>query len=359
MNSALYGYRAIAVKETMHLQRDRTTLFIALIVPVIQLLLYGYAIDFDVRHVPTVVVDMDRSRESREYIQTLHNTQYLDMVRIASSPDEAERAIRSGECHVGVVIPPDFGRLKGGATPPQVRVMVDGSDSQVATRARIAFSAPSSAPAVDLRMNVLYNPNSRTQIYMIPGLAAILLQLITVSLTSASLVREREQGTLEQLMVSPVGRLGLMLGKLTPYFFLAVVEMCAILFMGYLLFDVRIVGSVYLLLLMSLPFILASLALGLLISTTAQNQAQSMQLSMLTMMPTILLSGFVFPLETMPGPLYLLAHVFPVTYFLQIIRGVVVRGANFYDLWPNFVALLILMVVMIATATVRFQKSTA
>ena len=359
MNSALYGYRAIAVKETMHLQRDRTTLFIALIVPVIQLLLYGYAIDFDVRHVPTVVVDMDRSRESREYIQTLHNTQYLDMVRIASSPDEAERAIWSGECHVGVVIPPDFGRLKGGATPPQVRVMVDGSDSQVATRARIAFSAPSSAPAVDLRMNVLYNPNSRTQIYMIPGLAAILLQLITVSLTSASLVREREQGTLEQLMVSPVGRLGLMLGKLTPYFFLAVVEMCAILFMVYLLFDVRIVGSVYLLLLMSLPFILASLALGLLISTTAQNQAQSMQLSMLTMMPTILLSGFVFPLETMPGPLYLLAHVFPVTYFLQIIRGVVVRGANFYDLWPNFVALLILMVVMIATATVRFQKSTA
>jgi ABC transporter DrrB family efflux protein len=355
----LYGYRSVALKEAMHIQRDRATLFFALIIPVVQLLLYGYAIDFDVRHIPTVVVDMDHSRESREYIQSLHNTQYLDFVRIAGSPDEAERAIRSGDCHVGVIIPPDFARLKGSSTPPQVRVMVDGSDSQVATRARFAFVSPPATPAVDARMNVLYNPNSRTQIYMIPGLAAILLQLITVSLTSASLVREREQGTLEQLMVSPVGRLGLMLGKLTPYFVLAVIEMCAILVMGYLLFDVRVTGSVLQLLLMSLPFIIASLALGLLISTSAQNQAQSMQLSMLTMMPSILLSGFVFPLETMPGPLYLLAHLFPVTYFLQIIRGVVVRGANMWDLWPNVLALLVLMVVLIAAATVRFRKSSA
>jgi len=358
MNS-FYGYHSIALKETMHIQRDRTTLVFALIIPVIQLLLYGYAIDFDVRHIPTVVVDLDHTRESREYIQSLHNTQYLDMVKVAGSPDEAEQAIRSGDCHVGVVIPPDFGRRKGTAVPPQVRVMVDGSDSQVATRARFAFANPPVAPAVDARMNVLYNPNSRTQIYMIPGLAAILLQLITVSLTSSSLVREKEQGTLEQLMVSPVGRLGLMMGKLTPYFALAVVEMCAILLMGWLLFDVRVAGNVFLLLLMALPFILASLALGLLISTSAQNQAQAMQLSLLITLPTILLSGFVFPLETMPGPLFLLSHVLPVTYFLQIIRGVVVRGAGILDLWPNVFALIILMVVLIAAAAARFQKSIA
>ena len=160
-------------------------------------------------------------------------------------------------------------------------------------------------------------------------------------------------------MVSPVGRLGLMLGKLTPYFFLAVVEMCAILFMGYLLFDVRIVGSITLLLLTSLPFITASLALGLLISTAAQNQAQAMQFSMLIMLPTILLSGFVFPLQTMPGPLFLLAQGFPVTHFLEIIRGVVVRGAGFWDLWRSILALLVLMTVLIAAATTRFQKSAA
>jgi len=359
MSSPLYGYRSIALKETMHLRRDPATLFFALIIPVIQLLLYGYAIDFDVRHIPTAVVDMDRTRESREYIQMLHNTQYLDVARYVSSPDAAELAIRSGQCHVGVVIPPDFGRLKGTATPPQVRVMVDGSDSQVATRARFAFASPPPTQAVDMRMTVLYNPNSRTQIYMIPGLAAILLQLITVSLTSASLVREREQGTLEQLMVSPVSRLGLMLGKLTPYFVLAVVEMCAILLMGYLLFDVRIVGSVFLLLLTSLPFIIASLAIGLLISASAQNQAQALQLTILTIMPAILLSGFVFPLETMPGPLYLLAQTFPVTHFLLIIRGVVVRGAGLWDLWPSIFALLIMTVVLIAAAATRFQKSAA
>src|SRR5690242_16621123 len=128
----LYGYWSIALKEVMHLRRDRATLVFALIIPVVQLLLYGYAIDFDVRHIPTVIVDLDRTRESREYIQSLHNTEYLDFVKAAGSPDEAEKAIRSGDCHVGVVIPPDFGRLKGTATPPQVRVMVDGSDSQVA-----------------------------------------------------------------------------------------------------------------------------------------------------------------------------------------------------------------------------------
>ncbi|HLJ54714.1 MAG TPA: ABC transporter permease [Chthonomonadaceae bacterium] len=359
MPSPLYGYRSVVVKETMHLRRDAATLFFALIVPVVQLLLYGYAIDFDVRHIPTAVVDMDRTRESREYLQRLHNTQYLDITLYAASPGEAEQAIRSGRCHVAVVIPPDFARRSGTSTPPQVRVMVDGSDSQVATRARFAFAAPPSAQAVDSRVTVLYNPDSRTQIYMIPGLAAILLQLITVSLTSSSLVREREQGTLEQLMVSPVGRLGLMLGKLTPFFVLAVVEMCAILLMGWLLFDVRVAGSLVLLILASLPFIAASLAVGLLISTSAQNQAQAIQLTMLTMMPTILLSGFVFPLETMPGPLYLLSQAFPVTHFLQIIRGVVVRGAGFWDLWYSILALLILMVVLIAAATARFQKSSA
>jgi ABC transporter DrrB family efflux protein len=211
----------------------------------------------------------------------------------------------------------------------------------------------------DARINMVFNPQMRTQVFMIPGLIGVILQIVTVSLTSFSLVREREQGTLEQLMVSPVGRLGLMLGKLLPYAILAFFEMVAVLVIGYIVFDVHVAGSVILLLLMSLPFIVAALSMGLLISTIAQNQAQALQLTMLLMLPSILMSGFVFPRDTMPGALYLLSNIFPVTFFLDILRGVVVRGAGLSDLWPSLLALLVITTIILAVATARFRKSAA
>lgn len=206
-------------------------------------------------------------------------------------------------------------------------------------------------------MDMVFNPDMKTSLFMIPGLIGVILQLVTVSLTSFSLVREREHGTLEQLMVSPVGRLGLMLGKLAPYAGLAMLEMATVLLVGWIIFDIRPVGSLALLVLLTLPFVVAALALGLLISTIAQNQAQALQFTLLITLPSILLSGFVFPRETMPGALYLLSMAIPVTWFMDILRGIIVRGAGFTDLWQNAMALLIITTALLAISTSRFQKS--
>jgi ABC-type multidrug transport system permease subunit len=356
------GFWSIAAKEFLHLRRDPTTLVIALMIPIIQLTIFGFAIDFDIRHIRTIVVDMDRSRESREYISKLQGTQYLDIVKAGLSPQDAEVSLRTGETRVAVIIPPDFARRSAGKSAPNIRVLVDGSDNQVATRARVAFVQPPSAsdPAmIDVRTNVMFNPDMRTQVFMIPGLIGVILQLVTVSLTAFSLVREREQGTLEQLMVSPVGRLGLMLGKLAPYAILAMCEMISVLIIGAIVFDVHVAGSTSLLLILSIPFILAALSLGLLISTLAKNQAQALQITLLITMPSILMSGFVFPRETMPGPLYLLTFAIPVTFFLEILRGIVVRGAGLFDLLSSVYALLILTTILLAISTSRFRKSIA
>jgi ABC transporter DrrB family efflux protein len=354
------GYWSIVTKEFLHLRRDSATLLLALVIPVIQLTIFGFAVNFDIRHIRTVVVDLDRSRESRQYVQSLTNTQYIEVVSVAASPPEGELALRDGTARVVVIIPSGFSAMRSPGQTSEVQVLIDGSDSQVATRARLAFLARPAAPSpgsVEPRISMVYNPDMRTEAFMIPGLIGLILQLVTVSLTAFSLVREKEQGTLEQLMVSPVGRLGLMLGKLTPYAVLAMVEMCAVLLLGWLIFDVRVTGSVPLLLLLSIPFIVASLGLGLLISTVAQNQAQALQLTMLVLLPSILMSGFVFPRETIPGPLYIVSMAIPLTYFLDILRGIYLRGAGFLDLLPAVLALIAIGTVLITVATTRFRKS--
>lgn len=355
------GYWSVTLKEFLHLQRDPAVLIFALLIPVIQLTLFGFAIDLDVRHIQTAVVDLDRSRESRAYIDSLRNTHYIAVQAYSADVNEAERMLRSGAVRVALIIPPDFSR-RGEREQRTIRVMIDGSDSQVATRAIRAFQPPpdhSRKDRIDARFHILYNPDMRTAEFIIPGLIGIIMQLVTVSLTSFSLVREKEQGTLEQVMVSPIGRLGLMLGKLTPYACLAFVEMLVVLLAGRYVFNVHLIGSVVFLMVMSIPFVLAALAMGLLISTIAQTQGQALQLTMLTLLPSILLSGFVFPRETMPGPIYLLSFLFPVTFFIEALRGIILRGAGPADLWPNMLALSILMTALIAAATARFRKSLA
>jgi ABC transporter DrrB family efflux protein len=359
--TALNGFGSIAAKEMLHLRRDPATLVIALLIPLIQLVLFGYAIDFDVRHISTVVVDLDRSRESRAYVAALGNTQYVAVTGYLPTPERAEGALRRGTAQIAVIVPPDFARRSVATDTPSVRVLIDGSDNQVATRARLAFipTGGVASGAVDARIDMLFNPEMRTETFMIPGLIGVILQLVTVALTSFSLVREREQGTLEQLNVSPVGRLGLMLGKLVPYAALAFFEMIVVLVLGRIVFDVRVAGSVLLLLLLSIPFIVAALSMGLLISTIAQNQSQALQMTLLITLPSILMSGFVFPRDTMPGPLFLLSHALPVTFFLQILRGVAVRGAGLFDLWPSLLALLLITAVLLGLSTARFRKSAA
>lgn len=372
MSSLLFGFRQVVIKEILHLRRDPTTIVIAMMIPMLQMTIFGYAVDFDVRHIKTVVVDYDKSNESREYVQSLVNTQYVNVVQYVATPSDAVTAMRRGAAQIAIIIPPDFARNSvpdseaatvtansASRSRPQVEVMVDGSDSQVAIRARQAVMLPTGGMPVDARVEMVFNPEMRSQVFMIPGLIGVILQLVTVSLTAFSLVREREQGTLEQLMVTPVSRLGLMLGKLAPYAAIGFFEMITVLIVGRYLFDVPINGSVALLLLLSIPFIIAALSLGLLISTIAQNQAQALQMTMLITMPSILMSGFVFPRDTMPGALILLSDAIPVTYYMDIIRGIVVRGAGIEELWPSVTALVIIAVILLTISTTRFRKSTA
>jgi ABC-2 type transport system permease protein len=356
------GLSSVIRKEFMHLRRDRSTLIIALVLPLIQMILFGYAINFDVRHIQTVAVDLDNSRESREYLEQLHASQYIDFVAHAATPDKAAQMLKDGSARIAVTIPDGFARTKLRGGNPQVGVMIDGSDAQVSVRALSAFNAPPAqlpSGMANPRINVLFNPDSRTANFMIPGLIAVILQIVTVALTAFSIVREKEQGTLEQLMVTPVGRLALMLGKLIPYAALAMFELIVVLVISDLVFGVVSHGSVVALAVMSAPFILASLALGLLISTIAQTQGQALQFTQLSLMPSILLSGYVSPRETMPGWLYIISTVVPATHYIQITRGVMIRGAGFSDLLTPFLSLIAITLLLIIASTSRFRKSLA
>jgi ABC-2 type transport system permease protein len=360
MIATLYGFKSVAYKEMLHLHRDPTTLVFAIIIPLIQLLMFGYAVDFDVRHIPTVVVDNDRSMESRDYIASLQNTQYLRVIGYVDTPDQAVADLRQNSAKVAVIIPPDFGWRVAAKQEPTVRVLIDGSDSPSVAPARSAFVVPPQTldpSQVEPRIDILYNPDIRTQIFTIPGLVGVVLQLVTIALTSFSLVREREQGSLEQLMVSPVGKLGLLLGKLAPYAVLAMAEIVFVLIMARILFNIQVMGSVVLLFVLSAPFVLAALSLGLLISTFAQTQGQALQVTMLTTLPSILLSGYVAPRETQPGIMQVLGDCLPVTYYIQILRAIIVRGAGLADVWPNVIPLLLISTVLLSVASMRFRKS--
>lgn len=351
------GYWSIVKKEIVHIRRDPATLVFALALPLIQLIIFGFAINLDVRHMSTVVVDQDQSRESRAYLEKLRATQYLDLDTAVGTSEEATSFLRAGKAKVAVIIPPGFSEKRASGNTAQIGVLIDGSDSTTATRARSAFGLGSGHADVEPRMNMLFNPTMRTETFMVPGLIAIILQLVLVSLTSFSLVKERESGTLEQLMVSPVGRLGLMTGKITPYAGLAFVEMAVVLLAGYFLFDVRIAGSVLLLVLLSIPFIVGTLGIGLLISTIAKNQAQALQFSIMFLMPSILMSGFAFPRETQPGMLYLISNIVPATHYLNIVRGIVVRGASFLEVQSSVWALMVIALISVGLSVARFKKS--
>lgn len=363
MNTSTWwdGFWSVALKEVTHIRRDPASLVFAMLIPALQIIIFGFAIDFDVRHIKTAVVDQDRSRESRAYLDKLKNTQYLQVTEMMADTELALAQVRKGNVRVVVIIPPDFSRAGQGQPNPSVQVLIDGSDSQVAARIVAAFRPPSApvAGAVQPHLQLLYNPEARTSTFTIPGLIGIILQLVTVSLTSLSMVKEREQGTLEQVMVSPVSRLGLMLGKIVPYAFLGMAEMVAVLWLGWLVFDVRPVGSLLQLALMTVPFLLASLGLGLAISTLSQNQGQAVQLMLFTLLPSVLLSGFVFPRESMPGPLYAASHLLPVTYYVEILRGVIIRGATLSDLWLPTAILWVIATVLILFSANRFHKSLA
>ena len=363
----LDGLKAIIYKEVIQVRRDPATR-VVFVIPCIQMLVFGYAVDTDVRHIPTVVFDADRRTGSRELLYEFASTDVFDIVEEAPDVAGVRAAIVAGRAQVGIVIPPRFSDDLLNHRSAQVQVLIDGSNNNVGSQALnvangIAFHQAlatlvdrEGGMPIDLRPKMLFNEDMESARFFVPGLVGIILQLTTVFLTSFSIVRERERGTMEQLMVTPVSRWALMLGKLIPFAVIGFVETVLILALMRYVFHVEIVGNLALLLSLSALFLLPSLGLGIFISTIATNQAQATQMALLIMLPSVLLSGFVFPRESMPWPIYVLSTLIPVTYYVEILRGIILRGADAADLWYQTAMLGLFAVLIFVGSTLRFQK---
>jgi len=364
------GFSAVFYKEALHVRRDFGTLFFSLIIPLLQMFLLGFGIDTNIRQINTVVYNADGRRESRELLDRLRNSDTFHLVRFVDTDHDLTDAIVSGKCRVGIKIPVDYSDKLLHQMSAQVLVLIDGSDSSVAGQAinvttaigldeslrRVLATTGTTTFAVDMRPKILFNPDSRSPNFFLPGLTAILLLNVTTFLTAFSIVREKERGTLEQLFVTPVRPMGLLLGKLLPYLMIGFFELCMILTFMRFIFSVPIHGSVLLLALLSLPYIFVSLSLGILISSKANSQAEAMQLAFLTILPSIFFSGYIFPRETMPKFFYILSYFVPATYFIDITRGIILRGAGWVHLWIDAVALFFMGTMLLVIAARRFQN---
>lgn len=356
-------------KEFVHLRRDRFTLGMLVGIPAIQLLLFGFAIRMEVRHLPAVVLDESKSSESRALTQAMVNTGNFDLVGPVANRDEMQRAIERGEARAAIVIPPDFETDLKRRRLATAQVIIDAADplasqaaisaAALASATRNAALAPPTARTgrLEVRVRPWYNPALESAIYIVPGVAGLILTLTLSAITSMSIVRERERGTLEQLIVTPVTRAGLMLGKILPFAVVGYVQITVILLLGRFVFDVPLRGSIVLLYAASGPFILASLALGLFISTAVKTQVQAMQLSFLVILPSVLLSGFMFPREAMPVAAQWIGGAIPLTYFLRILRTLLLKGAGLDAIWKDVLSLCAFAVVLVALSATRFRKS--
>ena len=361
---------AMLWKELVQLRRDRMTLGMMLGIPAIQLALFGYAIQTEVRHLPTVLLDESRTSESRRLVDVLRNSGSFDIVeRVESRAAVADR-IESGRASAAVIVPPDYLRQLKRGRGAEVQIIVDAADPLAssaalsgatqagqARAAQLARAAGAPGAAVQVRVRPWYNPGLRSAVYIVPGIIGVLLSLTLVLITSMSIVRERERGTLEQLIVTPIDKTSLMLGKILPFLLIGYVQITVILLLGRLLFRVPLLGSLPLLYLMSLPFIVASLGLGLLMSTMVRSQVQAMQLSFMFLLPNILLSGFMFPRQAMPPLAQWIGAALPLTYFLTVLRGVLLKGIGLQHLWPEALALCGFAAGLVVLSVVRFHKT--
>jgi ABC-type multidrug transport system permease subunit len=373
------GFISVFYKEMFQLVRDPPTLVLIFFLPVAQLALYGYAINTNVREVSTVVYDLDQRREARELISAFENTDFFRVTGYVNSDEELNRAIIAGRASVGIKIPTDYSERIAAGRQAEALVLIDGSDPAIATQSLTVSTAvgmdhslaqrslrsalaslrgPVAAPLpVDVRPQMLFNPDSRSANFLLPGLVAVILQGITVLLTSLSIVRERERGTLEQLLVTPIRPAGLMLGKLAPYGIVGFVELCVVLAAMRAIFDVPIHGSLGMLLAISTLFLFCGLAIGLFVSAHSKNQSQAFQLAWAFILPSLLLSGFMFPRVSMPVIMQKLGLLLPATHYIEIIRGIVLRGATLGDLWPQTVALAVIGIILFALSAIGFHRT--
>ncbi len=364
---------AVLKKEFLQMRRDRMTLGMIFMIPLVQLLLFGYAIQTEVRHISTVVFDQSLSSESRDMLASFTASGYFDITYVADSYDEVNKMIDSGKAKVGIIFPPDFAKNVNKGASAQVQVLVDASDNMVANQAIaiansigliksqnvIAQKIGVEKLPYDIRVRPWYNPDGITAYYMVPAILGIVVTMTMVLITSMGIVRERERGTLEQLMVTPIKSWELMLGKIIPYIVLGYLQITVALIIGTMVFGVPIRGSLLELYLLTLFFITASLGLGILISNVAKTQMQAMQMGFFVMLPSILLSGFMFPRDAMPRFIYYLSNLIPLTYYLDIIRGIVLKGIGFNYLIGQVVSLLVFTVVLLVASTLKFKKKIA
>jgi ABC-2 type transport system permease protein len=361
---------AVARKELWHITRDPMTLFFALFIPIAELFLLGYAIDTNVRHVRTAVLDQACTQESRALLRRFENSEDFTIVAQVASDAELSAALVAGRARVGIKVPRDYSqRLEAGETA-QVLVLVDGTESSVAGEAlnvgnAIALSeslerALGGRPLpVEARPRILFNPDTRTANFFIPGLMVVLCQMMATMLTSTAIVREKENGTLEQLFMTPVRPAELILGKVTPYALLTCLEFCAIALLMRVAFQVPIRGSFLTLLALAVPFVLTMLGVGLWISTRASTREAASHLTLGTMLPSVFLSGYVFPIESMPWVFGWAARLFPTTWLIDAARCVILRGGGWAELWPHAVVLWGMALGMLTFSAVKFHKRVA
>jgi ABC-2 type transport system permease protein len=365
--SSLRRIGAITTKEFKQLSRDRVTFGMIVMIPLMQLILFGYAISTMVRDIPIAVVDNSGSGAARIITEQVRVTQVVDIVGYYATAAEAEDAIVAGDIRAALVLPENLAQRAAGGEPVG-QWLVDGSDTMVSSALLGLRNMPlhleagvpqgayqASTPSFEVAL--FFNPERRSEVNIVPGLTAIILTMTLVLFTAVALVRERERGNLELLITTPIHPLELMVGKLVPYIFVGLIQVTIILGLGRLLFNVPFQGEILSLAAVTLPFIAASLALGLLFSTLAETQMQAMQMTFFIMMPSILLSGFMFPFDAMPQPAQYIAEILPATHYMRLIRAVFLRGAHAAQLLPDILWLLGFTVVMLAIATKRFRKS--
>jgi len=373
MNHRLFS---LIRKEFIQIVRDPRTLILTFVLPVVMLFLLGYAATNNVRNIYLAVWDQDHSAASRGLIEAYRAADYFQLTSVVASEAELQALLDNNSARAGMIIPPGYGSQIAAGRTAQVSFIIDGSDPTVAQTALAAASAVGQAQStqllverlekrgsvsalqqpIEVRTTIWYNPGLISANYMIPALIGIILQFLTTFLTSTSIVRERERGTIEQLIVTPIRPWELVVGKLTPYVLIAFMDAIEILTVGMLWFQVPINGSVALLLLLAALFLVTTLGIGLLISTVANTQQEAMLTTLFTVFPSIFLSGFFFPLAAMPVFLQVISYVIPLRYFLIIARGIVLKGVGVQALWPEIVALAIFAFIVMGLAAVRFRK---
>ncbi|MCX5780712.1 MAG: ABC transporter permease [Firmicutes bacterium] len=364
---------AVMKKEILQMARDRLTLALIFMIPLMELLLFGYAIQTEVKNIPTVVFDQSMSAESRDMLASFTASGYFNISFSAESYAQVTQKIDSGQAQVGIIFPPDFAEnVRRGVSAP-MQVIVDASDNMVATQAMAISNSIGliksqqvvlqkmhlDAAPFDVRVRPWYNPDGITAYYMVPAILGIIVTLTMMIMTAVAIVRERERGTLEQLMVTPIKSYEIMIGKITPYIVMGYAQITIALLVGVWVFGVPIRGSLLQLYLLTLFFITASLGLGLMISNVAKNQMQAFQLSFFVMLPSILLSGFLFPREAMPKIIYYISALIPLTYYLDIIRGIMLKGIGYQYLMGQVAMLLVFSLLFMTISVLKFKKKIA